>query len=352
MFKTPMKKPLTIAFGFLLCTASAPPVFGWGVIAHKFIVQNAANQLPAAMIHFKRQDTFFISHAGAADTRRYSDSTEGKKHFINPEDFPDYGHMSSNYDSLVLALGLATVEKNGVVPWAVVWTLDSVTALLKKNKWIDAYDKASDLAHYIGDACMPLHCTANYDGHLTGNDGIHSRYETVMIDSMRSKLTFIPDSVYFLMDPIKIIWECMWHSKSLVDSILKADSTAKAQSGWDGKGAATSAYITALWNSTRTCTQEELNRAAMLVARFWYTAYVNAGLASIKEFAQYQQGDGRPRNAKYSLVNFFFRPTLYGQEADKQRTTVFSLSGRFAARPGSNAGIPFGVYIVKMIERY
>ena len=33
------------------------------------------------------------------------------------------------------------------------------------------------LRHYIQDAHQPLHATDNYDGQLTGNDGIHSRFE-------------------------------------------------------------------------------------------------------------------------------------------------------------------------------
>ena len=34
------------------------------------------------------------------------------------------------------------------------------------------------LAHYVADAHVPFHAVVNYDGQLTGQRGIHSRFES------------------------------------------------------------------------------------------------------------------------------------------------------------------------------
>ena len=48
------------------------------------------------------------------------------------------------------------------------------------------------LAHYIQDAHQPLHATNNYDGQLTGNNGIHARFETALFERFQSRLTIRP----------------------------------------------------------------------------------------------------------------------------------------------------------------
>jgi hypothetical protein len=40
---------------------------------------------------------------------------------------------------------------------------------------------AADIGHYVADMHQPLHLTRNYNGQLTGNYGIHARYEGQMI---------------------------------------------------------------------------------------------------------------------------------------------------------------------------
>jgi hypothetical protein len=41
---------------------------------------------------------------------------------------------------------------------------------------------ASTLAHYIQDAYQPLHVHNNYDGQLSGQNGLHSRFESELFE--------------------------------------------------------------------------------------------------------------------------------------------------------------------------
>ena len=51
---------------------------------------------------------------------------------------------------------------------------------------------SSVLAHYVSDAHVPFHAALNYDGQLTGQWGIHSRFETELFERYQSKLTVVP----------------------------------------------------------------------------------------------------------------------------------------------------------------
>ncbi len=62
---------------------------------------------------------------------------------------------------------------HGIVPWHVPLVYSMLKkAFMEKNSERILYLSAS-LGHYIGDAHVPLHCTKNYNGQLTGQNGIH-----------------------------------------------------------------------------------------------------------------------------------------------------------------------------------
>jgi len=60
---------------------------------------------------------------------------------------------------------------------------------------------AGILAHYVGDACQPLHCSIHYNGVVDENQdkrdwvgtGVHSAYETNMLDANSAKLMGLVD---------------------------------------------------------------------------------------------------------------------------------------------------------------
>ena len=154
------------------------------------------------------------------------------KHFIDIEDYPEFatGTLSHNYDTLVTKHGLTTVTKIGVVPWAIIWSLDSLTDCLQKGDSVRALQFAADLGHYVGDAHQPLHATTNYDGPNNTSDGIHSRYESTMLATYNylNQVTVFAESVHFVPVPIDTNFAFIMHSNGLADSIFNADTYATA----------------------------------------------------------------------------------------------------------------------------
>ena len=83
-------------------------------------------------------------------------------------------------------------------------------------------------SHYIQDAHQPLHATDNYDGRLTGQRGIHSRFERDLFERFQSRLALKPAPPTPMANPRDAAFEVLLASYQLVDAILEADKKAVA----------------------------------------------------------------------------------------------------------------------------
>ena len=63
---------------------------------------------------------------------------------------------------------------------------------------------SSVLAHYVSDGHVPFHAVLNYDGQLTGQWGIHSRFETELFERYRATLRVVPKPVVPVAEPARI----------------------------------------------------------------------------------------------------------------------------------------------------
>jgi hypothetical protein len=230
------------------------------------------------MSTFIHDSTYFGQHASDADNRKGNDPTEGPKHFIDIESYPSFQNLTPNLDSLIALYGASNVTTIGILPWATVRTYDSLVTSLKRGAFASAESIAADLGHYVGDGHQPLHVTVNYDGQNSGNGGIHSRYETTMINAYTSQLFITPVPAVYVRNRFAYVMAYLLVSNSLVDSILLADDGARSLSGWNGIGSPPAGYTPELWNETRSLTLREMQGATVALADLWYSAWVDAGL--------------------------------------------------------------------------
>src|SRR5947207_1534231 len=75
-------------------------------------------------------------------------------------------------------------------------------------------------------AHQPLHATNNYDGQLTGNSGVHARFERDLIERFQSRLVLKPARARALTNPREAGFDALLSSYRLVAAVLKADSEA------------------------------------------------------------------------------------------------------------------------------
>lgn len=81
------------------------------------------------------------------------------------------------------SLGHVESDKRGLLPFRVWQFFDAMVAAVQKGELAPYVCAAGLLAHYVGDACQPLHGSRFADGLPDGTgDGVHSAYETAMID--------------------------------------------------------------------------------------------------------------------------------------------------------------------------
>jgi hypothetical protein len=265
--------------------------WSWGGATHKVINKEAVKHLPSSLSLFSNNMQWISDHAVDADNRKGSDPTEAPKHFIDIEDYAEFktGTLSHDINVLIAKYGSSTVTSIGVVPWATIWSLDSLTQTLRRGDSTKALQFAADLGHYVGDAHQPLHVTANYDGAQTGNSGIHSRYESSMMGTYLNQIIVTKDQVRFVEKPVDFAFTYITNGNGLVDSILHADTYAKTLAN----STSSTAYYSALWEKTGAMTKVQIQTATVDLACLWYTAAVNAGLISLTSVSS--AGEIQPR---------------------------------------------------------
>ena len=264
---------------FLFLHTSA---FGWGSNTHRYINKNAVTHLPPTMQRFVDSAAYLEKHSTDPDSRRDNSDTsfysEQYRHYLDIDDYPTFHQMPRDLDSLIAIYGWNRVKENGVLFWATQWVMDALTAQMKRNDWTAAFQTAADLGHYVADAHQPLHVTINYNGKFTGNYGIHSRYESTMMNSYLSTISVAKDTAYYIKDISSYIFEYLLYSNSYVDSVLAADRFAAPPSGYNGTGSLPADYYAKMWQHSQIYTRSLVQQATIVLANLWYTAYVNAGL--------------------------------------------------------------------------
>jgi len=266
--------------------------FGWGFWAHKVINKEAVALLPEPLKDFYAANVDYVSgHASDPDLRRDEVKNEGYYHYLDMDRYGTYPNFDipHSYDDAVKKYGEETLLKNGLVPWRVGWQVDSLSAAMKAHDIPLILHLSADLGHYVADMNVPLHSTANYDGQLTGNIGIHSRWESGIPERFGDKYDFSGiDSASYVKDPVGHAFEILMHSYSLIDKIFKADSIAKAGIPNDqlyhvekSNGRKTyiysDEYYNKLNNELNGMVESQMRMATREVASYWYTAWVDAG---------------------------------------------------------------------------
>ena len=270
---------LDLALALLLASLPAR-AWAWGSATHHYIAQNYSMHLPPNMDGLRAYDSVVDAHVTDPDTRKSSTPGESERHFIDIDVYSEFLAGAMPHDRAVLdaKYGSTFVENTGIVPWAIGEVVTTLTSQFQAQQWSAAALTIADLCHYVGDATQPLHCAKNYDGQLTGNNGIHSRYETTMMGQHIADLHTSPMAVAYYPSPVDAAFGIVSGSWSRVSDLLAADNTAKAAAG--GSTSSTT-YYNSLWSSTQAFTRVRVDSATVATASMVYTAWINAGHPTI-----------------------------------------------------------------------
>ncbi len=266
-------KNLVLVAGFLLLGLF---ISSWGYRGHEKIAEKSGQFFVGKMGAFKSWVPYLIEHSPNPDQRKKLDKTEGPKHYIDLDSFPEYlvsKSISQQLDTLIARHGETFVYDQGILPWATLATYDSLVSCFARLDTMNAKLYAADLCHYVADGHMPLHLTSNYNGQNTGNMGIHGRYESDMVNRFWDEIDFKPTRLKKIKNRENYIFGYIYSSTPYIDSILVADNFAKTID----PDTESTVYEEALWNSTKGFTVELFRCASDHYAEMLYTAWREAG---------------------------------------------------------------------------
>lgn len=280
---------VVICTGLVLISQAA---FGWGFWAHHVINKEAVTLLPEPLRDFYATHVdYLVEHSTDPDTRREAVKNEGYSHYMDMDrygTYPDF-HIPASYQEAVAKYGEETVLKNGIVTWRVGWEVDSLSAAMKKHDIPLILHLSADLGHYVADMHVPLHATKNYDGQMTGNIGVHYRWESGIPERFGKDYNYANlDSIRYVKNPVEHALRILEHSYSLLPEVFDADSLAKIGISKNDlykveekNGRREYIYSEEYYRKFNTelngMVEAQIRRAVTEVASYWYTAWVNAG---------------------------------------------------------------------------
>lgn len=278
---------------FLLCIVGAQQLGAWGFLGHKTINRQAVYALPQPLFGFyKSHIDFMTEHAVDPDQRRYTDTAEACRHYIDLERY----EKAMPIDTLPKFWKLAvekysadTLFAYGVVPYHVQTMLYRLTEAFK-NKDVDRILQLSaDIGHYVADAHVPLHTSLNYDGQLTQQNGIHVLWETRIPEISLKNYELTVPIAHYLDSPNDSLWHCIETSHSHLPAVLSNEKQLSLAWGEDQKYELTTdnkgktkkqvkeAFALAYESSLNHMVEDRMRTAITSVSSYWYTAWMLAG---------------------------------------------------------------------------
>jgi hypothetical protein len=257
----------------------------WGFEAHKFIADRAIALLPAELRPlFEANRAAFVERSIDPDTWQQAgfDAIESPNHFLDLDwdghgPYP-YAGLPRDYAAAVAKFGRARIEQNGTVPWRVEEMHGNLRRAFEAYGRRGAFARydivnyAAWLTHYVSDAHVPFHAVLNYDGQLSGQTGIHARFESIMFERYVKQLTIAPKPIPPVTNPRDFIFERIIEGTQLVPPILKSDLAAIGT-----RDVYDDAYYEAFFKANRPVLERRVNESIAAVAAMIAGAWEAAG---------------------------------------------------------------------------
>ena len=109
--------------------------------------------------------------------------------------------LPREYDEALKKHGIDKLKQNGLVPWRtheIAGRLIRGFEALRNNgpyAQSDIRFFSAIIGHYVADAHVPLHAVLNYNGQLTGQTGIHNRWEDELFIRYQKQLVIKPGAI-------------------------------------------------------------------------------------------------------------------------------------------------------------
>ncbi|MFI5148454.1 MAG: zinc dependent phospholipase C family protein [Bacteroidia bacterium] len=279
-----------------------PFLLAWGIFGHEHINRAAVMALPEPVQTFFYNHIDFVTQESTVpDLRKYTlhDKAENPRHYIDLENFGGLDSLPLNMTDAKKKYDDKFLQQNGILPWYLLDQMEQLTKAFKEKRKTEILFLAGDIGHYIGDMHMPLHTSANHNGQMTDQKGIHAFWETQLPEKFGKDYNYHTAEAVFIPDLKKEIWRILAASHKLKDTLLLADKKLRAQMGEDKvwkKNASgetvknkfnepvhSDEYAKAYHDALKGMVEKQLKLAIEATSSFWYTAWVDAGKPDLSE---------------------------------------------------------------------
>ncbi len=260
------------------------PASAWGFEAHRFVMDRAIALLPDPIRPlFEKHRAMVVERSIDPDTWRTAGwEEEPPNHFLDL-DWEGYGkdpyaELPRDLTGAIAKFGRERVEQNGTVPWRTEEFFGNLRRAFESYARRGAFGSfdilffAAGLGHYAADAHVPFHAVLNYDGQLTNQHGIHARFETIMFERYRARLTIDPRPATPIANPREFIFGVVLEGTRLVPPILASDLRAIGN-----RDVYDDTYYDAFFAANRAVMERRLNESITAVAGLIAGAWEAAG---------------------------------------------------------------------------
>jgi hypothetical protein len=266
--------------------------FTWGFFGHKTINRLAVFTLPESLLLFYKTNIEYITeHAVDPDKRRYSVPEEAPRHFIDLDHFEVFAPvdtMPKYWKDAVAKYSEDTLKAYGIVPWHINTMRYRLTEAFKAKNTGDILKYSADIGHYIADAHVPLHASENYNGQLTGQNGIHGFWESRLPELFSNEYDFFVGRAYYANDILGLAWNATSGSFAAKDSVLDFERKLNAtfpsdkkytleQKGQTQVKIYSKEYAKAYHDMLGDQVERRMRASVLAVGCVWYTCWVDAG---------------------------------------------------------------------------
>ncbi|HEX5172076.1 MAG TPA: zinc dependent phospholipase C family protein [Cyclobacteriaceae bacterium] len=307
-----MKNPLFRALLGVLTVMSCTSF--WGFYAHQKINYLAVFTLPPEMISFYKKNIQYVAETAVnPDRRRFVVKEEAPRHYIDLDHFGDSALicMPRSWQEAVNQYSEDTLYAYGILPWHI----NRVYFQLKQAFQIGDADRilklSSEIGHYIADANVPLHTTENYNGQLTGQQGIHAFWESRLPELFSSDYNFFVGRASYIDNPQTEIWKAIECSHLAVDSVLTierslANAMEERKFSFETKGKQTQRvysreYSSAYHRQLAGMVERQMRSSIRMLGDFWFSAWVDAGQPDLGKILDYKPTAEQLKNRREEL---------------------------------------------------
>lgn len=252
------------------------------------------------MIGFYKKNIQYITEASVnPDRRRYAVVDEASRHYIDIDHFGDSAlyKMPRFWKEAVGKHTEDTLKVYGILPWHVNVVYYRLKEAFMVKDPVKILSLSADLGHYIADAHVPLHTTENYNGQLTGQEGIHAFWESRLPELFSPQFDFFVGKAEYVKNPQLAIWKAVEDSNLLLDSIFMLEKILTEKFGekkysFETKGKQTIKvysveFSTAYHEALSGMIEQRMRGSIKMIGDFWYTAWVDAGQPDLKALVNY-----------------------------------------------------------------